>query len=34
MLFFVVSDLGNIDPMYQYSLNYFIELFSQSIRNS
>lgn len=34
LLFFVVSDLGNIDPMYQYSLNYFIELFSQSIKNS
>lgn len=34
MLFFAVSDLGNIDPMYQYSLSYFIELFSHAIRSS
>jgi dynein heavy chain len=23
ILYFVISDLGNIDPIYQYSLNYF-----------
>jgi len=33
-LFFCISDMGNIDPMYQYSLTYYIELFSQSIKNS
>jgi len=30
-LFFAISDLGNIDPMYQYSLTYFIDLFQASI---
>lgn len=30
-LFFTISDLANIDPMYQYSLNWFINLFEQSI---
>ena len=29
MLFFTISDLANIDPMYQYSLNWFINLFEQ-----
>ncbi|CAD8159976.1 unnamed protein product [Paramecium pentaurelia] len=33
-LFFVISDLNNIDPMYQYSLVYFIDLFTQSIVKS
>lgn len=33
-LFFAISDLGNIDPMYQYSLTYYIELFTQSIIKS
>ena len=33
-LFFVISDLNNIDPMYQYSLVYFIDLFTQSIIKS
>ena len=33
-LFFGISDLANIDPMYQYSLTYYMELFSQSIKNS
>lgn len=27
ILFFTISDLANIDPMYQYSLNWFINLF-------
>ena len=26
-LFFAISDLANIDPMYQYSLTYYIDLF-------
>ncbi|EAS00969.2 dynein heavy chain (macronuclear) [Tetrahymena thermophila SB210] len=30
-LFFCISDLGNIDPMYQYSLAYYIDLFTQGI---
>ncbi|XP_065937642.1 dynein axonemal heavy chain 3 isoform X7 [Magallana gigas] len=34
VLFFVISDLANIDPMYQYSLAWFINLYLQSIINS
>lgn len=33
-LFFSISDLANIDPMYQYSLTYYIDLFTQSILKS
>ena len=33
-LFFCISDLANIDPMYQYSLTYFIDLFTMAILNS
>ncbi len=33
-LFFAITDLANIDPMYQYSLTYFIDLFSQAISKS
>lgn len=29
ILFFVISDLANIDPMYQYSLSWFIKLYYQ-----
>ncbi|RVE49566.1 hypothetical protein evm_005794 [Chilo suppressalis] len=34
VLFFCISDLANIDPMYQYSLNWFINLYNQAILNS
>lgn len=34
ILFFCISDLANIDPMYQYSLNWFINLYNNSIMNS
>ncbi|GCC28735.1 hypothetical protein chiPu_0007169 [Chiloscyllium punctatum] len=34
ILFFSIADLGNIEPMYQYSLNWFINLFVMSIENS
>lgn len=34
ILFFVIAELANIDPMYQYSLNWFINLFLQSISDS
>ena len=34
VLFFCVSDLANIDPMYQYSLIWFINLYNMSIVNS
>ncbi|XP_041362756.1 dynein heavy chain 3, axonemal-like isoform X2 [Gigantopelta aegis] len=34
ILFFCISDLANIEPMYQYSLNWFINLYLQSIINS
>ena len=33
-LFFCISDLANIDPMYQYSLDFFKSLFVQSIMSS
>ncbi|XP_017770457.1 PREDICTED: dynein heavy chain 3, axonemal-like [Nicrophorus vespilloides] len=34
ILFFCISDLANIEPMYQYSLGWFINLYNQSIMNS
>jgi len=34
VLFFTIADLANIDPMYQYSLSWFINLFVSSIDNS
>ncbi|XP_069790710.1 dynein axonemal heavy chain 7 isoform X8 [Narcine bancroftii] len=34
ILFFSIGDLGYIEPMYQYSLNWFINLFVMSIENS
>uniref|UniRef100_A0A8C8RBM1 Dynein axonemal heavy chain 3 n=1 Tax=Pelusios castaneus TaxID=367368 RepID=A0A8C8RBM1_9SAUR len=33
-VFFCISDLANIEPMYQYSLTWFINLYIQSIANS
>lgn len=33
-LFFIIASLSGIDPMYQYSLNYFINLFKKIIINS
>ncbi len=34
ILFFCVSDLTNIDPMYQYSLEWFTRIFLNSITNA
>jgi dynein heavy chain, axonemal len=34
LLFFCITELGNIDPMYQYSLDFFNNLFVRSIRES
>ena len=34
VLFFTIRDLANIDPMYQYSLSWFIALFVKSIHAS
>ncbi|XP_077075428.1 dynein axonemal heavy chain 3 isoform X1 [Siphateles boraxobius] len=34
ILFFCISDLANIDPMYQYSLTWFINLYLHSIAHS
>lgn len=34
VLFFSIADLANIEPMYQYSLPWFINLFVNSIENS
>ncbi|KAM9486845.1 dynein axonemal heavy chain 7-like [Clarias gariepinus] len=34
ILFFSIADLANIEPMYQYSLGWFINLFNSSIDNS
>ncbi|TPX35722.1 hypothetical protein SmJEL517_g02025 [Synchytrium microbalum] len=33
-LFFCIADLANIDPMYQYSLTWFIDLFVAAINGS
>lgn len=33
-LFFIIDSLANIDPMYQYSLTWFINLFVMAIENS
>jgi len=33
-LFFCIQDLANIDPMYQYSLPFFINLFTQAIADA
>lgn len=33
-LFFIIDSLTNIDPMYQYSLTWFIHLFVMSVENS
>lgn len=34
ILFFSIADLANIDPMYQYSLTWFINLFIMSVDNA
>ncbi|KAF8769940.1 Dynein heavy chain 7 like protein [Argiope bruennichi] len=34
VLFFSITDLPNVDPMYQYSLNWFINLFLRAIQHS
>ncbi|XP_060067000.1 dynein axonemal heavy chain 7-like [Ylistrum balloti] len=34
ILFFSIADLANIEPMYQYSLTWFIMLFGMSIENA
>lgn len=31
ILFFCLSDLSNVDPMYQYSLEWFIKIFTLSM---
>lgn len=33
VLFFCLTELPNIDPMYQYSLNWFVNLFIASIHD-
>lgn len=32
ILYFSVGDMGNIDPMYQYSLPWFVALFVRAIK--
>ncbi|XP_044007935.1 dynein axonemal heavy chain 3 [Aphidius gifuensis] len=34
VLFFCITELANIDPMYQYSLSWFINLYTMAIVNS
>lgn len=34
VLFFCIADLANIEPVYQYSLSWFINLFIMSIQKS
>lgn len=33
ILFFSIADLPNIDPMYQYSLTWFVNLYIMSIQD-
>jgi dynein heavy chain len=33
-VFFAVADMANIDPMYQYSLAWFISLYLRAIKDS
>ncbi|XP_046331899.2 dynein axonemal heavy chain 6-like [Haliotis rufescens] len=34
VMYFVVADMGNVDPMYQFSLKYFKQLFNATIESS
>jgi dynein heavy chain len=34
VLYFVIADLGLIDPMYQYSLEFFGRLFNRRLQKS
>jgi len=34
VLYFVVSDLASVDPMYQYSLEFFTKLFVMRLEKS
>lgn len=34
LLYFCTADMGNIDPMYQYSLRWFVDLFIRAISDS
>ena len=34
LLFFIISNLANLDVMYQYSLTWYINLFTNAIENS
>lgn len=34
ILYFVIADLGNVDPMYQYSLSFFLKLFNICLAQS
>ena len=34
ILFFSIADMANIEPMYQYSLPWFINLFTNGIDSS
>lgn len=33
-MFFVLNDLGKVDPMYQFSLDSYLSLFSMSLEKS
>jgi len=34
VLYFVVASLANVDPMYQFSLRYFTDIFNATIENA
>jgi len=34
VMYFVVANMAEVDPMYQFSLKYFKQLFSGTIQNS
>lgn len=34
ILYFVIADMPLLDPMYQYSLDYFVQIFNQCLRTA
>lgn len=34
ILYYTITDLSNVDPMYQFSLNWFINIYVKAIQSS
>ena len=34
LAYFILDDMGRVDPMYQFSLDAYVDLFNQSIESS